>query len=253
MFNIAINTFKEIIRNKLLWLIVVFSVLLIIFSILLGDLTIWENQKIIIDFWIAMTEIFWIICVLFIWSQLLIKEIEWKTIFLLLSKPIKRHEFIIWKFLWFSMIISLVFSLMTIVYLVVLILTHTQIESLMIFSLFFIYLKLICLIGIVLFLSSFMSTILTIISSLMIYLLSHSFSEIISFWEQIKSDFLIKFAKILNILFPPFEAINLKDYIWSIIIFNSQYIILNTIHIILYIIVLLILCSLIFNRKYFEN
>ena len=75
MINIALNTLKEIIRNKFLSLIVVFAILMIIFSIALWSLTIWENQKVIIDFWIWMIEIFWVISVLFIWSQLLFKEI----------------------------------------------------------------------------------------------------------------------------------------------------------------------------------
>jgi len=99
MFNIALNTFKEIVRNKFLYLILFFAFIFIIFSISLWQLTIWDDNKIIVDFGLAMIEIFWIVWVLFVWSQLLFKEVEWKTIFLILSKPIKRYEFILWKFL----------------------------------------------------------------------------------------------------------------------------------------------------------
>ena len=124
MINIALNTFKEIIRNKFLYLILVFAFLFIIFSISLGKLTIWENSKIIVDFGISMIEIFGFIWVIFIWSQLLFKEIEWKTIFLILSKPIKRYEFILWKFLGFSLVIFIIVFLQSILYIWVLFLSE---------------------------------------------------------------------------------------------------------------------------------
>ena len=92
MLNIALNTFKEIVRNKFLYLILFFAFVFIIFSIALWQLTIWDDNKIIVDFWLAMIEIFWLVSVLFVWSQLLFNEIEWKTIFLILSKPIKRYR-----------------------------------------------------------------------------------------------------------------------------------------------------------------
>ena len=108
MINIALNTFKEIIRNKFLYLIIFFAFVFIILSLALGKLTIWDDQKVIVDFGLAMIEIFSFISVLFVGSQLLFKEVDGKTIFLILSKPIHRYEFIIWKFLWFSLVIFLV-------------------------------------------------------------------------------------------------------------------------------------------------
>ena len=53
----------------------------------------------IVDFGIAMIEIFGLIGVLFVGSQLLFKEVEGKTIFLILSKPIARKDFILGKYL----------------------------------------------------------------------------------------------------------------------------------------------------------
>jgi hypothetical protein len=58
MLNIAINTFKEIVRNRFLYLILFFAFVFIIFSISLGKLTIGDDEKIIVDFGLAMIEIF---------------------------------------------------------------------------------------------------------------------------------------------------------------------------------------------------
>jgi len=253
MLNIAFNTFKEIVRNKFLYLIIFFALVLIVFSLALGKLTIWESQKVILDFWIAMIEIFWLIWVLFVWSQLLFKEIDGKTIFLILSKPIKRYEFILWKFLWFSFIILLITFIQSILYLFVLYFNSIQIDFLLIMSIVFIFLKLLITLAIVMFLSTFMSNILTIITTIFIYFISHSFSLLIDMATRSKDQIFIYFTKIVQLLFPPFEAMNLKDYIWSVISFNYIYFLSNIAYSIIYLFLILIITILIFNRKKFEN
>lgn len=253
MLNIALNTFKEIVRNKFLYLILVFWFLFIVFSLSLSKLTIWEWDKVIVDFWIAMIEIFGLIGVLFVWSQLLFKEIEWKTIFLILSKPIKRYEFILWKFFGFSLVIFLITFLQSILYLVVLYFNSINIEPLIIFSLIFIFLKLLILVWIVLFLSTFMSNILTIIVAILSYFVSHSFSLLLDIAIQSKIYLFEVFVKILQLLFPPFEAMNLKDYIWSFVKIENIFYFQNIAYSLVYLSVVLFFTVLIFNRKKFEN
>jgi hypothetical protein len=58
MFNIALNTFKEIVRNKFLYMIIFFGFVFIIFSLGLGQLTLGDGDKIIVDFGLSMIEIF---------------------------------------------------------------------------------------------------------------------------------------------------------------------------------------------------
>ncbi len=253
MWNIAVNTLKEIIRNKFLYLILVFALLFIILSVSLWKLTIGESDKVILDFWMALIEIFGIIWVLFVGSQLLFKEIEWKTIFLILSKPIQRYEFIVWKFLWFAGVILIITFLQSLLFLWVLFLKNIPIDILVLFSLFFIVLKLFILIGLVLFFSTFISPILTIIITMMVYLISHSFSILISLFESFQYLVLVKIASFIQLLFPPFEALNIKDTIGSFITFELIYFLSNTLYSIVYLILILLFTCLIFNKKKFEN
>ena len=253
MINIAINTFKEIVRNKFLYLIIFFAFIFIVFSIALWQLTIWDDKKVIVDFWLSMIEIFWLVWVLFVWSQLLFNEIEWKTIFLILSKPIKRYEFIIWKFLWFSATILLIILLQSILFLIVLVIKDIEITHLITFSLLFTFFKLEILLWLVFFFSTFMSNILTILVSLMIYFLSHSFTIMIDIANRTSSTITIYFTKWLQLLFPPFEALNIKDVIWSFTNFSNYYFIFNSFYSIIYLIIILFFTILIFERKKFEN
>ncbi len=253
MFNIAINTFREIRRNKYLYVILFFSFVFIVFSIFLSKLTIWDLSKIIIDFWLSMIEIFGLIWVLFVWSQLLFKEIEGKTIFLILSKPIKRYEFILWKFLGFSFLVFLIVFFESLVFLLVLIYENIEITNLIIYSIINTFLKLELALSIVFFFSTFMSNLLIIIITVMIYFISHSFSVILDIANKTGNYIFINATKFLWIIFPPFQALNTKDLIWSFENISLFYFWANLVYSMLYLIIILAFSIFIFNKKNFEN
>jgi len=253
MLNIALNTFREIVRNKFLYMIIFFAFVFILFSITLWTLTLWNDSKIITDFGMSMIEIFWIIWVLFVWSQLLFKEIEWKTIFLILSKPIKRYEFILWKFLWFSGAILLIVVFQSILYLVMLYFKDIEITKLILFSIFFTFLKLELLLALVFFFSSFMSNMITILVSILFYISGHSFSLLLDLVNRTKNEFIIKSVEILQLVFPPFEALNIKNYIWGVEEFTNKFFLFNTWYSIIYLIIILYFTVIIFDKKKFEN
>ncbi len=253
MFNIAINTFREIVRNRFLYLILFFAAIFIFFSILLWKLTIGDDQKVIVDFWLAMIEIFGLVWVLFVWSQLLFKEVEWKTIFLILSKPIRRYEFILWKFIWFTWTILLITFLQSLLFITVLFLKWISIDYLIVWSLVFTFFKLEILLALVFFLSTFMSNILTILVALMVYFLSHNFSLLLDIANRTKNEVIIYFTQWLQLLFPPFEALNTKDVIWSFSNFSFNFFVFNTFYSVVYFWFILFFTVIIFSKKKFEN
>lgn len=252
MINIALNTFKEIVRNRFLYLIIFFAFVFILFSIALGRLTIGESSKVIVDFGIAMIEIFWLIWVLFVGSQLLFKEVEGKTIFLILSKPISRRDFILGKYLWFSAVILLLFAMQAFLFLWVLFFQWIQIEMLILWSLLFTLFKLLILLAIVFFLSSFTNPMLTILLSLIVYIISHSFSLMLMMFWRI-GDIFLSLVQAVQLLFPPLEALNVKDLIGTFDILPLSYFLFNSFYTLSYIWLLLFFTVVIFSRKKFEE
>lgn len=117
MFNIAFNTFRELVRNRILTLIAFFSSVMIAFSLVLASLSLGQTERIVLDFGLAMIEICGLISVIFVGGQILFRELEGRTIYLILSKPIARHEFILGKFLGFGMILVLMHVLESLVFL----------------------------------------------------------------------------------------------------------------------------------------
>jgi len=95
---IAVNAFRESVRDKVLYNLVFFAILLMGASYLIGQLTAGQDVKIIKDLGLAATSIFGLFIAVFIGIQLVSKEVERRSIYGLLSKPIERYQLVLGKY-----------------------------------------------------------------------------------------------------------------------------------------------------------
>ncbi|MBP1610576.1 MAG: putative transport system, permease component [Acidobacteria bacterium] len=96
---IAGNTFRENIRDRILYNLILFAIIMIFSAVALGQLTLGHEDKIIVDLGLSSISIFGTLIAIFIGIGLVYKELERRTVYSLLAKPIHRHEFILGKFL----------------------------------------------------------------------------------------------------------------------------------------------------------
>ncbi|HOG28401.1 MAG TPA: ABC transporter permease subunit [Vicinamibacterales bacterium] len=96
---VAYHVFKESVRDKVLYNLVLFAVLLIGGSYLVGQLTAGQDIKIIKDLGLAASSLFGLFIAVFIGVGLVWKEVDRRSVYNLLVKPVRRHEFILGKFL----------------------------------------------------------------------------------------------------------------------------------------------------------
>ena len=99
MWAIGLNTFREAVRNKVLAVLVMFAVALMAFSLVLGQLSLHEEIRIIKDLGLAGISIFGVVIALFLGVNLLSKELDRKTVYAIIPKPLHRHEFLLGKYL----------------------------------------------------------------------------------------------------------------------------------------------------------
>src|SRR4051812_19061262 len=95
---IAVNVFRESVRDKVLYNLVLFAILLIGASLLIGELTAGQDVKIIKDLGLAATSVFGLFIAVFIGIGLVSKEVERRSIYSLLAKPITRYQLLIGKY-----------------------------------------------------------------------------------------------------------------------------------------------------------
>jgi ABC-type transport system involved in multi-copper enzyme maturation permease subunit len=96
---IARNAFREAVRDRVLYNLVIFALLLIAGAILLGELSAGQEAKIIVDLGLSAILLFGVFIAIFVGVGLVYKEIERRTLYAILSKPIGRGEFLVGKYL----------------------------------------------------------------------------------------------------------------------------------------------------------
>ena len=108
VFVIAKNTFREVIRDRILYSLVVFALLLVLLSLSLGQLSFDENIRLSANFGFTGIHISAMALAVFIGSTLVAKEIEKQTILTLLARPISRAQFIMGKALGLMAVVNVV-------------------------------------------------------------------------------------------------------------------------------------------------
>lgn len=110
---VAANTYRETVRERVLYNLVFFAMLMMLSGILLGHLSIRQDEKIIKDIGLAAMELFGTLIALFIGVGLVNKEIERRSLYPLLAKPLSREEFLLGKFAGLSFTLLVNISVMT--------------------------------------------------------------------------------------------------------------------------------------------
>ncbi|MBN2711754.1 MAG: ABC transporter permease [Planctomycetes bacterium] len=112
IYQIALNTFRESIRDKVLYVIVFFAMMMLIASQGLGWVSVGEELQIVQHFSLAVVSLFGALIGVFVGTGLIYKEIDKRTIYTILSKPVKRYQFVLGKFLGLQgVLLSIVFSM----------------------------------------------------------------------------------------------------------------------------------------------
>ena len=95
---VAINTFREAVRDRVLYGVLGVATFVLVFTLVLAEVSLDQSLRIVLDVGLASISLFSVIVSIFLGSSLLYKEIERKTLYVILPKPIQRHEFLLGKY-----------------------------------------------------------------------------------------------------------------------------------------------------------
>ena len=207
---IAGITFKEAKRDRILYLLFFFAAGAILASRVLAILTVGDRVKIIKDVGLASISIFGVLMAVLIGTSLVYKEIDKKTIFTLLSKPLHRAEFILGKF--FGLVLTLfVMTLgMSLIFLVIVYLHTFRIEWTMLVAIAYIFLELVLITAVAILFSSFSTPILSSIFSLSFYLIGHLSWGLEVLIKKMGAGAARTAAQFLYVFLPDLENFNFK-------------------------------------------
>lgn len=245
---IAKNTFKETIRDKILYAILGFAVLFIVLTIYMGSISLGEDLKIIRDFGLAGIYIFGLIITIFLGTSLIYKEIEKRTIYILLSKPVSAKEIILGKFLGLFFSISLATILMAGVYIIVVATKSGEFDGRGLLAILFQLFETMVFVSLTILFSSFARPFSAMIYSILIVFIGHSLSLLVKFGD--KSSWVFKnIAVFLYYGLPNLEKFNIRNLVVHNQSVSTTQIALAFLYALSYSVILLLLASSALKRQ----
>lgn len=249
---IAINTFREIIRDRILYGIIVFALMLIGVSIALGGLSFTEQARISANFGFTGIQISASILAIFVGSTLVAREIEKQTILTLLARPVTRSQFLIGKFLGLVFVIGTVMAGLAIVVGLLIASLGMKIGFPFFVALYGVILEALMLVAVTLFFGSFSRPVMTVIFASSTFLIGHWISGLsaLSNTKFVGESYKAAVKVLVNVV-PDFERFNWR----AAPIYDSQIppeeILNSSLYALGWLLFILALTSMVFRRRDF--
>ncbi len=252
IWAIAANGFREVIRDRILYVIGFFAVLLTLGLRLLPEISVGADQKIFLDLGLASTALLGAIVAIFVGTSLINKEIEKRTVLVMIAKPISRTEFIVGKHLGLVSVLAVMIAIMTVIYLAML--SWAKIDyslTSILVSQGYLLLELSLLTAVTLVFGVFTSPILATLLSFGIYLMGHISSDLLKLGAITKNESIETLTRSIYLILPNLERLDLKNEAVYGLLPSPTELISSGLYAILYTILLLTLAILVFSRRQF--
>jgi ABC-type transport system involved in multi-copper enzyme maturation permease subunit len=182
---VASNTFRETVRERVLYNLVFFALLMTASSLLLGELSIRQDQKIVKDLGLASMDIFGTLIALFIGVGLIGKEIERRSLYPLLAKPLSRSEFLLGKFVGLSFTLLVNIALMTLGLFATLLASYHSADLALLKAIYPIFLGLLLVVAVALFFSTVASSSLLATLCTVAVVVAGRFSDVVKNMREV--------------------------------------------------------------------
>ena len=263
--RIAVSVFRESVRDRVPYNLVLFAILLIASSLLIGQLTAGQDVKIIKDLGLAATSVFGLFIAIFIGIGLVSKEVERRSIYALLAKPISRPQFIAGKYAGLVLTLAVNIAVMTVaMYAVLGYMTWGAapnvraawdapgIDPAMLKAVFLIFVQLMLVTAIALFFSTFSTPLLSASFTLGFYIVGQFNTELRNFDTVTGSPAAAWITRGLYRVLPDLSAFDVKMQVVHGLPVPAGYVAMTTAYGLMYITAILMIATFVFSRRDFK-
>ena len=262
---IAINVFRESVRDKVLYNLVLFAMLLMAASYLIGQLTAGQDVKIVKDLGLSATSMFGLFISVFIGIGLVSKEVERRSIYSLLAKPITRTQLVLGKYCGLTLTLAVNIAVMALALYTVLAYMNwgvspavrsvwdaPALDPALLKAVFLIFIELMLVTALALFFSTFSSPMLSAALTFGLYIVGHFSGDLRNFQDVVDSPAAAGLARGLYWVLPNLSQFDIKADIVHGVHVPFGYLAMTSAYAALYIALLLAVSSLIFSRRDFK-
>ena len=255
--TIAHNTFKEALRSKALIGLVVVATALLLSSMLLSEMTLMgQGARVVLDFGFFAIGLFGAVTAIVLGALLLHKEVEKKTIYTIISKPVRRYEFLIGKYFGMLWIIGLQLVALMLVWFLVLMMKDADISLEHVKGIVLIYFEMTIITAAAVMFSSISSPVMTAVFSTglffvgrALYLISDLLVKDGGFFT--KNEWLRPFAEATVTVFPDLSVFNISQSVLLGIETSGAYVGSALVYALGYSVCLLVIAVIAFQRRDF--
>ena len=229
---IALNTFREAVRDRVLYNLILFVLLLVSAAPLLGQISIDIERLVLVNVGLSSISLFGVIIAIFIGIGLVSKEIEKKTLYTILSRPVRRWEFIAGKYLGLMLTLLVNAALMTLGFFVALLITErglTGNDGQLLVAIYFTVLVFLIITAITLLFSSFSTPIFSAVFAFAVFVIG-TFGEDLRNFANLAQGLTKWVATAAAYLLPNLASLNVISQVahnqpvsGGLILFNTLY------------------------------
>lgn len=249
--GIAINTFRESIRDKVLLTLVVFALVVLGSARVIQPLSLGEEGKVIRDIGLGSITFFCVLIAILVGGRLVYKEVEKRTIYVMLAKPVRRWEFIVGKYLGLLLVLLASLAIMTAGFYLVLLLLGLSAPAQMLWAVFMTFLELVILTATAILFSTFVTPISGAVFTFAVYFVGHSTRDLRLLAAMSPSPV----VKIVSYLFyyalPNFNNFNIRGEVAHGVPLDPDSILLASVYALVYAATLMLVSVAAFQRKEF--
>jgi Cu-processing system permease protein len=249
---VALNTFREAVRDRVLYNLVFFALLMMAAAILVGQISIGIENIVIITLGLSAISVIGLLIAVFIGVGMISKEIDKRTLYALLAKPVRRWEFLVGKFAGLVLTLSVNTAAMAAgLWLALLYIQHAQERNdlTVLIAVYFILLKLALVVALALLFSCYTTPLLAILFTAGLYIGGLFVQEMRNLRADLMGPVLRAGLRWLSYLLPNFENFDVMASAAHARSIPASLVAQNTLYAILYCAVLLTAASLIFSRR----
>lgn len=207
---IAANTFREAIRDRILYLFVGFAVVMVLSSKLFGMLTVGDEGKIVKDIGLASMQFFSMLIAVMMSMILISREIDNRTVFNILAKPVRRWQFLLGKYLGLAMIIGANLVLITFVLIITVLIVTGELDLMLAFAGTMTMLEMLVLAAFATLFAVLTRPILGSLMTLAVYVVGHLSADLWLLTRQLPGAFTKAVISVVYYLLPNLERFNFR-------------------------------------------
>jgi len=251
VYWVAVNTFRESVRDRVLLTLVVFAVVVMGGARVVQPVAMGEADKIIKDIGLSAITFFAVLIAILVGGRIVYREVEKRTVYLVLARPVRRREFILGKYVGLLAVLYVSVLAMTAVFFALLAVTGVGAAPVLLWSVLMTGCELALITALAVFFSTFVTPIAGAVFTMVVYFIGHSTLLLKQLAAMSPSPVVKVVGLVLYYVLPNLENFNIRGDVVHSAPLNPQVLLLSAVYAAVYALTLLLISAGIFRRRDF--